>query len=54
MQIHDELIFDVPQEELKEVVEIVQRNMEQSFKLKVPLKVNVKYAKNWGDIKGYE
>ncbi|MDD5069229.1 MAG: DNA polymerase I [Candidatus Omnitrophica bacterium] len=54
IQIHDELIFDVPQNELEQVIEIVQRNMEHSFKLKVPLKVNVKYAKNWGDIKGYE
>ncbi|UCG35685.1 MAG: DNA polymerase I [Candidatus Omnitrophota bacterium] len=50
IQIHDELVFDVPKEELKEVKDIVKLCMEQSLELTVPIKVNIKYGKNWADM----
>ena len=51
IQIHDELIFDVPADELKEVAEIVKKNMQEAIRLKVPVKVNLKAGKNWGQTK---
>ncbi|UCD15718.1 MAG: DNA polymerase I [Candidatus Omnitrophota bacterium] len=51
MQIHDELIFDVAGTELDEVTDIVKRNMEESIKLEVPIKVNLKVGKNWAQMK---
>lgn len=50
MQIHDELVFDVCEKELKTVCEIAERHMEESIKLTVPIKVNLKYGKNWADL----
>jgi DNA polymerase-1 len=50
IQIHDELLFDVPKQELEEVIKIVKRNMEESIKLEVPIKVNLKVGKNWAQM----
>jgi len=47
LQIHDELVFDVEKEELEKVKMIVKRKMEEVFKLRVPLKVNLKAGRNW-------
>jgi len=51
IQIHDELIFDVPAEELSDVKTIVKEHMEKALKLSVPIKVNIKCGKNWADAK---
>jgi len=50
LQIHDELLFDVKKEELEVVKEIVKKEMENTFKLKVPLKVNLKIGRNWLEV----
>ncbi len=50
IQIHDELVFDVVKDELEELRRLVQEKMEGAGKLRVPLKVNVKAGKNWGDL----
>lgn len=50
IQIHDDLIFDVPQDESQEVMAIVKSNMEQCISLNVPLKVNIKTGKNWAQM----
>ncbi|MFH1245727.1 MAG: DNA polymerase I [Candidatus Omnitrophota bacterium] len=47
LQIHDELLFTVPQEELAAAREIVAREMENVIALQVPLKVSVKTGRNW-------
>ena len=47
MQIHDELVFDVPKQELQELLELVKESMEQVLILDVPIKVEVKKGKNW-------
>ncbi|MFA6280875.1 MAG: DNA polymerase I [Candidatus Omnitrophota bacterium] len=51
MQIHDELVFDVPENELDTVKKIVKQNMEESIKLDVRLEVNLEAGPNWGDTK---
>lgn len=50
IQIHDELIFDVPAGELVPVTGIVRRNMENSLDLRVPVKVNLEFGRNWADM----
>lgn len=51
IQVHDELIFDVPSEEIEIVKKIVSDLMENACKLEVPLKVDIEYADNWYDVK---
>ena len=51
LQVHDELIFDVLKIELKKVSEIVERVMEGTYELVVPLKIEVDYGDNWYDAK---
>ena len=50
MQIHDELIFDVPKEEADEVSTAIKDIVEKSLKLDVPIKVNIKQGINWGQM----
>jgi len=47
MQVHDELLFDVPREELDEVRSIVVDGMENAIRLDVPLKADVGIGRNW-------
>jgi DNA polymerase-1 len=50
LQVHDELIFEGPASELDAVREMVLRVMPASLTLAVPLKVDVKVGKNWGEM----
>ena len=50
LQVHDELIFEGPGEELDTLREIVLRIMPASLTLSVPLKIDVKAGKNWADM----
>ncbi len=47
MQVHDELIFEVPEEEVNSLRELVKNKMEGVFELKVPLKVDISWGSNW-------
>jgi len=49
LQVHDELLFEVPEPELKTVLEIVRNNMENVVMLSVPIKVDIGYGKNWAE-----
>ena len=51
LQVHDELIFECPDDEkiIKETIEIIKNKMENCVKLNVPLRVSVEYGKNWGE-----
>jgi DNA polymerase-1 len=49
LQIHDELIFEVPPEELKYLAELVAEEMAGVIKLDVPLRVDLKSGDNWAD-----
>jgi DNA polymerase-1 len=48
LQIHDELIFEAPEEELLVLERIVKERMEKVVHLKVPLIVDIAIGKNWG------
>ena len=47
MQVHDELVFEVPQEELETVKSLVKNAMELNQPLKVPLEVDLNYGSSW-------
>lgn len=47
MQVHDELVFEVPEEELDQAKTMVVDRMEHALDLAVPVKVDVGVGKNW-------
>jgi DNA polymerase-1 len=51
IQIHDELVFEAPDEELDQVARFVADRMSGALRLDVPLKVAVAVGKNWADAK---
>lgn len=50
LQIHDELIFEVPEEEIEELKSLVTELMPQVIKLSVPVKIDTKLGKDWGEM----
>ena len=50
LQIHDELIFEVPQKEVEVMKKLVKEEMENVIKLHVPLRVSIETAESWGDM----
>ncbi len=51
LQVHDELVLEVPKAEVEQVGNIVQQAMQQSVKLQVPLVVDIKTGENWATAK---
>ena len=51
IQVHDELVFNVVNSELEQVSNIVKEIMENTYKLAVPLKVEIEYGSNWYEAK---
>ena len=51
LQIHDELLFEVPYRKIEEAKRIVKREMEEAVKLSVPLLVTIKTGKNWAEMR---
>ena len=51
LSVHDELIFEAPEEEIERLKEIVPDVMEHTVELKVPLKVDYSYGPTWFDAK---
>jgi len=51
LSVHDEIVFEVPPDELDTVRSIVKEIMEGVWKLKVPLKVNMAVGENWAEAK---
>jgi DNA polymerase-1 len=51
LQVHDELVFEVPPDELDRVQELVKREMEHAAELSVPLVVDIGTGKNWLETK---
>ncbi|MBU0476089.1 MAG: DNA polymerase I [Bacteroidetes bacterium] len=47
LQVHDELVFDVPKDELEIVKPIIKKSMEEAFLLKVPVVVEIGVGNNW-------
>ncbi|HPF20669.1 MAG TPA: DNA polymerase I [Syntrophomonas sp.] len=54
LQVHDELLLEVPRSELEETADIVKNCMENAFALKVPLLVSMKVGTNWYEMQSWE
>jgi len=52
LQVHDELVVEVPRGEAEAATELVKRHMERAAELRVPLVVSVGMGMNWVDAKG--
>lgn len=50
LQVHDELIFELPEKELESLVSLVRLGMENVVELDVPLKVDIEAGPNWNDM----
>jgi DNA polymerase-1 len=47
LQVHDELVFDVHQDEIEQMQLLVKTAMEQAVSMEVPMEVEMKTANNW-------
>jgi DNA polymerase-1 len=54
LQVHDELVVEVPQEELDTVSHLVRSVMEKAWDLDASLKVDVAVGRNWEQMEAYE
>jgi DNA polymerase-1 len=50
LQVHDELLFEVPANEKAEVEKLVRAEMEGAVKLNVPLVADLRFGPNWRDL----
>jgi DNA polymerase-1 len=50
LQVHDELVFEYPAAEEKQLLALVKHEMENALALKVPLKISLKKGANWADM----
>jgi DNA polymerase-1 len=50
LQVHDELVFEVPEAEMAEMRQLVPEMMVNAIQLSIPLKVDVKTGRNWGEM----
>jgi DNA polymerase-1 len=51
LQVHDELVFEVPDSEIKKVAQVIKKTMDEVYKLSVPLEVDISAGNNWRDLK---
>ena len=47
LQVHDELVFEAPENEVETAKKLIKENMENAYKTEVPLLVEVGVGKNW-------
>ena len=50
LQVHDELVFEVPEKEVRRVAEFIVEEMNTVYKLKVPIKTEVSVGNSWGEL----
>jgi len=51
LQVHDELIFEVPDAEMETMRKLVCDVMSQAVELSIPLKVDTRSGRNWGEVR---
>jgi DNA polymerase-1 len=49
MQVHDELVFEVPEGELSRALSMIREKMETVMDLSIPLKVSIQSGRNWAE-----
>jgi DNA polymerase-1 len=49
LTVHDELVFEVPEEHVEQAAAVVKREMEAAFDLEVKLRADIGWGKNWSD-----
>jgi DNA polymerase-1 len=49
LQVHDELLFEVPEDEIEKITPIIKKEMEEVYILSVPLKVDIHHGRNWDE-----
>ena len=54
LQIHDELVFESPKNEIAKIVPIIKQNMSdvsdcEYYKFSIPLTVDINFGDNWGE-----
>ncbi|XP_004709845.1 DNA polymerase theta [Echinops telfairi] len=54
LQLHDELLYEVAEEDVVQVAQIVKTEMENAVKLSVQLRVKVKIGASWGELKDFD
>ena len=54
LQVHDELVLEVPEAELAATARLVRRVMEGAYQLAIPLSTEARWGKNWGEMKVLE
>ena len=50
LQVHDEVIFEVPEDEVDEMKTLVRSCMEQAYRLSIPLRVGIETGHSWGEM----
>lgn len=50
LQVHDELLFEVPADEVERVAAVARECMQNAYSLRVPLRVDVKVGRNWAEM----
>jgi len=50
LQVHDELVLEVPEEDVQKVAKFIREEMNSVHKLKVPIKTDVAVGDNWGEL----
>jgi len=50
MQVHDELVFEVPEEELQKAISMIRNEMETVMDLSIPLKISIDSGRNWAEM----
>ncbi|HCM67419.1 MAG TPA: hypothetical protein DIS62_00215 [Candidatus Kerfeldbacteria bacterium] len=53
LQVHDELVLEVPQDDVSKVAKFITETMNSVYKLKVPVETEVSVGKNWGELEEY-
>ncbi len=50
LQVHDEIVLECPQEELKKTAQAVQKVMEEAYPLSIPLSTEARWGRSWGEM----
>jgi len=54
LQVHDELVLECPENELKTTVRVVKNEMENACQLSIPLITEASWGRNWGELTSFE